>query len=209
MLNIPITHLYNTVLPITQEVESSLKLKKSKSGRKPKLSNSQINTLFIISYLTNCPVLRLAQLPIEPNIKSYHIFRKIRIKAVQAIQNPYAVKSHNHSSLMPVASLNRARTQKIRQSAGRQFWGKRKRKLYSKDYGKKVEFEEVYYGVLEMVVCDTEGTVYDLWYHPASYHEVKSLRKRVSKSVWLRRLLSRFELIGDRGYRGCDYVRVC
>jgi hypothetical protein len=44
-----------------------------------------------------------------------------------------------------------------------------------------------------MVVCDTEGTVYDLWYHPASYHEVKSLRKRVSKSVWLRWLLSRFE----------------
>jgi hypothetical protein len=103
---------------------------------------------------------------------------------------------------MPVASLNRARTQKIKRLAGRQFWGKRKRKLYSKDYGKKVEFEEVYYGVL------AEGTVYDLWYHPASYHEV-SLRKRVSKSVWLRRLLSRFELIGDRGYRGCDYVRVC
>jgi hypothetical protein len=52
-----------------------------------------------------------------------------------------------------------------------------------------------------MVVCDTEGTVYDLWYHPASYHEVKSLRKRVSKSVWLRWLLSRFELIGDRAHR--------
>jgi len=26
-----------------------------------------------------------------------------------------------------------------------------------------------------MVVCDTEWTVYDLWYHPASYHEVKLL----------------------------------
>jgi hypothetical protein len=70
MLNIPIIHLYNTILPIMQEVESSLKLKKSKSGRKPKLSNAQIATLFIISYLTNCPVLRLAQLLIDPNIKS-------------------------------------------------------------------------------------------------------------------------------------------
>jgi hypothetical protein len=209
-----------------QEVESSLKLKKSKSGRKPKLSNAQIATLFIISYLTNCPVMRLAQLLIDPNIKSYHIFRKVRIKAVYKLLRTYMqlkaialialkllirkrIKLIVDGSLMPVASLNRARTQKIRRLAGRQFWGKRKRKLYSKDYGKEVEFEEVCYGVLVMVVCDTEGTVYDLWYHPASYHEVKSLRKRVSKSVWLRWLLSRFELIGDRGYRGCDYVRVC
>jgi hypothetical protein len=23
-----------------------------------------------------------------------------------------------------------------------------------------------------MVVCDSEGVVYDLWFHPASYHEV-------------------------------------
>jgi hypothetical protein len=46
-----IIHLYNTILPIMQEVESSLKLKKSKSGRKPKLSNAQIATLFIISAL--------------------------------------------------------------------------------------------------------------------------------------------------------------
>jgi hypothetical protein len=97
---------------------------------------------------------------------------------------------------MPIASLNRARTQKIKRLACRQFWGKRKRKLYSKDYVKKVEFEEVCYGVLVMVVCDTEGTVYDLWYHPPSYHEVESLRKTVSKSMWLRWLLSRYELIG-------------
>ncbi len=108
---------------------------------------------------------------------------------------------------MSVASLNRARTQKMRWLAGRQLWGKRKRKLYSKDYGKEVGFEEACYGVLVMVVCDTEGTVYYLWYHPASYYEVKSLRKRVSKSVGLRWLLSRFELIGNRGYRGCDEDR--
>jgi len=31
----------------------------------------------------------------------------------------------------------------------------------------------MYYGVLVvMVVCDGEGVVYDLWFHPASYHEV-------------------------------------
>jgi hypothetical protein len=135
MLNIPIIHLYNTILPIMQEVESSLKLKKSKSGRKPKLSNAQIATLFIISYLTNCPVMRLAQLLIDPNIKSYHIFRKVRIKAVYKLLRTYMqlkaiaiialkllirkrVKLIVDGSLMPVASLNRARTQKIRRLAG-------------------------------------------------------------------------------------------
>ena len=29
-------------------------------------------------------------------------------------------------------------------------------------------------GIRVMVVCDSEGIVYDLWFHPASYHEVKS-----------------------------------
>ena len=77
------------ILPIMQEVESSLKLNKSKSGRKPKLSNAQISTLFIISYHTNCPVLRLAQLLIDPNIKSYHILRKIRIKAIYKLLRTY------------------------------------------------------------------------------------------------------------------------
>jgi hypothetical protein len=54
----------------------------------------------------------------------------------------------------------------------------------------------MYYGVLVMVVCDSEGVVYDLWFHPAGYHEVRFL-------------VDRFGLIGDRGYRGCEYVEVC
>jgi len=42
----------------------------------------------------------------------------------------------------------------------------------------------MYYGVLVMVVCDSEGIVYDL-----------------------RFLVDSFGLMGDRGYRGCEYVR--
>ncbi|MFZ8862554.1 MAG: hypothetical protein ACO2PP_18910 [Thermocrinis sp.] len=34
--------------------------------------------------------------------------------------------------------------------------------LYSEHYKEKVRFEEMYYGVLVMVVCDSEGVVYDL-----------------------------------------------
>jgi len=86
---------------------------------------------------------------------------------------------------------------------------KKKRKLYSEHYKEKVRFEEMYYGVLVMVVCDSEGVVYDLWFHPASYHEVRSLRIRYRKSKWLRFLVDSFGLMGDRGYRGCEYVEVC
>jgi len=60
----------------------------------------------------------------------------------------------------------------------------------------------MYYGVLV-------GVVYDLWFHPASYHEVRSLGIRYRKIKWLRFLVDSFGLMGDRGYRGCEYVEVC
>jgi hypothetical protein len=37
-----------------------------------------------------------------------------------------------------------------------------------------------------MIVCDRNGIVYDMWVHPASYHEVRSV-----------------------GYIGLEYVHVC
>jgi len=65
----------------------------------------------------------------------------------------------------------------------------------------------MYYGVLVMVVCDSEGVVYDPYFHPASYHELRCLRIRYRKSKWLRFLVDSFGLMGDRGYRGCEYGR--
>jgi hypothetical protein len=38
---------------------------------------------------------------------------------------------------------------------------------------------------------------------------VRSLRIRYRKSKWLRFLVDRFGLMGDRGYRVCEYVEVC
>ncbi|RMH80555.1 MAG: hypothetical protein D6674_03675 [Acidobacteria bacterium] len=52
--------IYNKILPAMQHIEKSER--KTKAGRKPKLSNAQIATLFIISFITNTPVLKLAQL---------------------------------------------------------------------------------------------------------------------------------------------------
>ncbi|MCS6876424.1 MAG: hypothetical protein NZM36_06160, partial [Aquificaceae bacterium] len=66
--------LYHEVL---SQVEAfcNLTKPKPKAGRKPKISDQQIMTLFILSYLTHSPVLTLARLLIDPSINSYHIFR--------------------------------------------------------------------------------------------------------------------------------------
>jgi len=39
--------------------------------------------------------------------------------------------------------------------------------------------------------------------------EVKSFRLRKSKSRWFKFLVENFEVIGDKGYRGCEFVKVC
>ena len=51
------------------------------------------------------------------------------------------------------------------------------------------------------MVCDKDGMVYDLWFHPASYHEVRSLRLRNKLSKWFIFLTENFEFIGDKGYK--------
>ncbi|MGC8769600.1 MAG: hypothetical protein ACP5Q2_09900, partial [Calditerrivibrio sp.] len=56
---------------------------------------------------------------------------------------------------------------------------------------------------------DRKGIVYDVWFHPASYHEVKSFRLRVKTSLWFKKLINLFEVIGDKGYKGCENVHVC
>jgi hypothetical protein len=199
---------------------------KKKAGRPPKVSDLQLYALFILSYITNTPVFTLAKSLIDPNIKSYHLFRKTRTQKVYRLLKEYRnrrilsilfaklllgekVKLIVDGTILEVANLNRARTQRIKRFSGKAFWGKKKRNLYSEHYKEKVRFEEMYYGVLVMVICDSEGVVYDLWFHPASYHEVRFLRIRYRKSKWLRFLVDSFGLMGDRGYRGCEYVEVC
>ncbi|MCS6958040.1 MAG: hypothetical protein RMK75_06255 [Aquificaceae bacterium] len=67
--------LYHKVL---SQVEAFYKLiqSKPKVRRGSKLSDQQIMTLFILSYLTRSPVLTLARLLVDPSINSYHVFRK-------------------------------------------------------------------------------------------------------------------------------------
>ena len=41
-----------------------------------------------------------------------------------------------------------------------------------------MEFEEVKYGRLMMVVCDREGRIYDVWISFGSMQEVRAFRER-------------------------------
>jgi hypothetical protein len=46
--------------------------KQVKAGRPPKVSDLQIACLYVMSYVTNTPVLNLAKILIDPSIQSYH-----------------------------------------------------------------------------------------------------------------------------------------
>ena len=77
---------------------------------------------------------------------------------------------------------------------GRIVWcmeigAKRRRKIVRRVNGKVVEFEEVRYGLLMMVLCDREGRVYDVWISFGSVHEVRAFRERKKRSLWFRGLV--------------------
>ena len=44
-------------------------------------------------------------------------------------------------TILDVANVNKARTKKIKRLSGKSFWVRRKRKLYSVHYKKKIELE--------------------------------------------------------------------
>jgi len=63
--------------------------KQVKVGRPPKVSDLQIACLYVMSYITNTPVLNLAKILIDPSIQSYHLFRKYRTARVYKLLELY------------------------------------------------------------------------------------------------------------------------
>jgi len=69
-----------------------------------------------------------------------------------------------------------------------------------------IEFEELHYGVLVMVLCDEDGFIYDIWYSYGSMHEKRAFEIRYKRSAWFRFLVDNFSVIGDKAYRGIEKV---
>jgi len=176
-----------------------------------------------LSYITNIPVFNFAKILLDPSIQSYYLFRKYRTVRVSKLLELYRrkmnliililsillgkeIKLIVDGTILRVANVYRAQTRRIKRVAGKKFLVKRKRNIYSWDHQRNVRFEGVHYGLLVMIVCDRDGIVYDMWVHPASYHEVKSVRIRYQKRLWFRALADSFCLMGDRGYRGLECV---
>ena len=105
----------------------------------PKVSDLQLCALFILSYITNTPVFTLAKFLIDPNIKSYHLFRKARTQRVYRLLNLKEYRNRRVLSILFVKLL----------------------------LGKKVK-------------PIVDGTI----------------------------LVDSFRLMGDKGYRGCEYIEV-
>ncbi|MFZ8784414.1 hypothetical protein [Thermocrinis sp.] len=70
-------------------VDLGVDQEKKKAGRPPKVSDLQLCALFILSYITNTPVFTLAKSLIDPNIKSYHLFRKAGTQKVYRLLKEY------------------------------------------------------------------------------------------------------------------------
>lgn len=217
--------LYNEILN-QMETYYNLCYTKPKAGRKPILSLPNLAAILIMSYITNSPMLTMAKILVHPSIKSYHIFRRYRLKQlylflrgflkwrlslliVIKIASGKRYKLIVDGTILPVANTNRARTQRIKRFAGRPFWTKRNRNIYSQHYGKKVRWQELYYGILVMVVCDENGIVWDVWFKPGSMHESKAYKERLRRNRWLREITRMHEVYGDKGYRGVEGVTVC
>jgi len=113
---------------------------KKKAGFQKSLTS---NSVLCLSYITNTPVFTLAKSLIDPNIKSYHLFQKTRTQKVYRLLKEYRnrrilsilfakllfgekVKLIVDGTILDVANLNRARTQRIKRFSGKAFWGKKK-----------------------------------------------------------------------------------
>ena len=209
-----------------------------KRGRKPKIEDWEIAAAFITCYLDKSSVLKFLQLYVDDTIRSWNVFRKNRIRRVYKILRKFMLfvgllkvltklyieitasiifgkvmeieeKLVVDGTILDVANVNRARTQRIKRLSGKSFWVRRKRKLYSVHYKKKIEFEELHYGILAMVLADLKGIVLDIWYLPASVHENKALKEREEKSLYLKTLLGQYKVLGDKAYKGNKKVEVC
>lgn len=215
---LPIQKIFINLSQILENFANTVGLKITK-GRKPKVKDTEIASAFILSYLTHMPVLKFFQLVLNPHIRSYHIFRRYRIKRVYKLLREFMkflallrlmivvileirIKLIIDGTILDVANVNRARTHKIKRYSGKRYWVKRERKLYSPHYKKEVEFEEIHYGVLVMIMCDEKGYIYDIWYTYGSMHEKKAFDIRYRKSYWFRYLVDSLEVVGDKGYRG-------
>ena len=98
-------------------------------------------------------VLTLAKLLVDNSIQSYHIFRKSRLKRVYTLLRNYhiqkliwvlilkliigkKVKLIVDGTILEVAKVSRAGTQRIRRVGSRLCWVKRKRRVWSVHSGK-------------------------------------------------------------------------
>jgi len=90
----------------------------------------------------------LAKILIDPSIQSYHLFRKYRTARVYKLLELYRrkmnltililsilfgkeIKLIVDGTILRVANIYRAQTRKIKRVAGKKFWTKRKRNIYS------------------------------------------------------------------------------
>ncbi len=85
-----ITRLFYQVSELLQNLALSNGIS-PKRGRKPKIPDWKIAAAFIVCYLTYTPVLKFLQMNVDSSIRSWHVFRKSRIKRVYKLLRLYLI----------------------------------------------------------------------------------------------------------------------
>ena len=77
----PYLRFYQHILKDLENALPFLNVPKAKAGRNPKLTDTHIAAIYILSYITKTKVLTLAQLLIDPSIQSWlHSLEEVRYR---------------------------------------------------------------------------------------------------------------------------------
>jgi hypothetical protein len=81
---------------------------KPKAGRKPKLTDEKIASIFKLSFITGMPSMKIVNQTLNSSIKSYHIFRNLYgTKGIRYMKTFMFVKRRVFSRLKQFNTLSR------------------------------------------------------------------------------------------------------
>ena len=167
-------------------------LYRTKRGRKPKLTDVQICAFYVASTLLAIPILPLVK-ALGLKVHFWHIFRSYRTKRIYRCLRTFLkelnLKANNRQVLIVDGKLLKKGTSIV-------------------SINREILVDELVYGLLIMALVDERGKVVDIWLKPASVNEAKALKERLRFSGYLRQQLKGKELIGDKGYRWVEGLKV-
>ena len=134
-------------------------------GLAQRIANRQVpDTLLHKRYSAKAFAVSVFPTPVGPRnriLREYKL-HKLRLMILARLLYGKKIDLVIDGTIVAIANVNRARTQKIRRVRGKVWRAKRRRKIVRRDNGKVVEFEEVRYGMLMICLLYTSPSPRDI-----------------------------------------------